>query len=111
MESHITSTLQIRSTPLQKSQPTLDSSQKESLQLTQAHMSPSTESSKTGASPSPQGPESPQKQRRTLEEIENDPIITEPRILNMKASDLEQWRQVISHAKRRLYSNVLELKN
>jgi hypothetical protein len=109
MESHITSTLQIRSIPLQKSHPILDNSQKESLQLTQAHMSPSTESSKSGASPSPRGPESPQKRRRTLEEIENDPIQTEPRILNMKASDLEKWRQVISHAKRRLYSAATAL--
>jgi hypothetical protein len=60
----------------------------------------------SGVSPRMQesgSPLSQQIQRRTLEQIERDPF-PEARIWNMKASDLEKWRQILSHAKRRLYN-------
>ena len=69
--------------------------------------SPSTQSLQSGVTLSPPAQESPrllrtQMQRRSLDQIENDPF-PDARIWNMKASDLEKWRQVLSHAKRRLY--------
>lgn len=64
-------------------------------------MSPSMESLQSGVICSPRVQESPLQKRRTLEEIERDPF-PDARILNMKASDLEKWRQILSHAKRRL---------
>ena len=64
------------------------------------------ESSNCGAMNNLLVSESPKSQKRTLEEIESDPLPVEPRVLRMKRSDIEQWRQIITNAKKRLIGSV-----
>jgi len=64
------------------------------------------ESSKCGVMNNQLVSESPKNQKRTLEEIESDPLPVEPRVLRMKRSDIEQWRQIITNAKKRLIGSV-----
>ena len=106
MASHITSTARTSSTRIQMSQsisaPTTpqtpsSNTSKESKQFLETVSS-------NGESANRLVQESP-KIRRTLDEIEKEPY-PEARIWNIKASELEQWRQVLSIQKNSLILNI-----
>jgi len=89
------STVKTNSLPMIQNLSVLEPIQMEKLQLTPILENSSSPRSPNGVANSSLAHESP---KRTLDEIERDPL-PDARIWNIKASDIEQWRQVLSLGK------------
>lgn len=114
MESPTTSTAQRNYTLIQNNLfISVHSQQMEQSPLTQESTPCWTTKSLNGDSSSPlaqeshkKSPPKTQKITKTLEEIENEPYPSDAHVWNIKASEVEHWRQILKYAKYRFYGSL-----